>query len=228
MGLVAQETASRPVSDGVERILSAAEDLFAEHGYDAVSISDIAARAGVCKSNVFHHFSSKDELYLAVLNDARQAFFELIDNLHDSSGTLPERLGKFAELHLHRILELRKVSRLVLRDLLENSPERGKQLAEKVFDKNFSLLVDTMRNSQQRGEIRTDIDPAMAAIVLISADIFFFQASGVLRHFPDIDFADDSTRYSQMLVDILLHGILPRAPADIHHNTIPTSNNFRE
>lgn len=213
MRLVAQKSSLKPASDSVERILLAAEDLFAEHGYDAVSISDIAARAGVCKSNVFHHFSSKDELYLAVLSDARQAFFELIDNLHDSAGSLPERLGKFAESHLHRILELRKVSRLVLRDLLESSPERSKQLAENIFDKNFSLLVDTMRNSQQHGEIRQDIDPAMAAIVLISADIFFFQASSVLRHFPDIDFANDGTRYSRMLVDILLYGILPRVPA---------------
>lgn len=219
MRLVAQKSPLKPASDSVERILSAAEDLFAEHGYDAVSISDIAARAGVCKSNVFHHFSSKDELYLAVLSDARQAFFELIDNLHDSAGSLPERLGKFAESHLHRILELRKVSRLVLRDLLESSPERSKQLAEKVLDKNFSLLVDTMRMSQQCGEIRPDVDPAMVAIVLISADIFFFQASSVLRHFPDIDFANDEIRYSRMLVDILLYGILPRIPTDQHDDT---------
>ncbi len=212
MRLVAQNSSLRPASDSVERILAAAEDLFAEHGYDAVSISDIATRADVCKSNVFHHFTSKDELYLAVLNDARQAFFELIDDLHDSAGTLPERLEKFAGSHLQRLIELGKISRLVLRDLLENSPERSKQLAEKVFDNNFSLLVDTLRTSQQRGEIRADINPAMAAVVLISADVFFFQASNVLRHFPDIDFADDGARYSKMLVDILLYGILPRVP----------------
>lgn len=219
MKLVAQKNSPKPGSDSTERILVAAEDLFSERGYDAVSISDIALRAGVCKSNVFHHFSSKDALYFAVLGDARQAFFELIDKLHDSDGTIPERLGKFAELHLHRIVELGKISRLVLRDLLENSPAHGKQLAENVFNKNFSLLVDTMRVSQQRGEIRPDVDPAMAAIVLISADVFFFQASSVLRHLPDIDFANDGTRYSKMLVDILLHGILPRIPTDKYPGT---------
>ena len=218
MKLAVQKTSPKPGSDSVERILAAAEDLFSEHGYDAVSISDIALRAGVSKSNVFHHFSSKDALYFAVLNDARQAFFELIDKLHDSEGTLPERLGKFAELHLHRIVELGKISRLVLRDLLGNSPGHGKQLAENVFNRNFSLLVDTMRVSQQRGEIRPDVDPAMAAVVLISADVFFFQASSVLQYFPDIDFANDGTRFSTMLVDILLYGILPRVPTDPHHD----------
>lgn len=219
MRLAAQKHPLKSANDSTARILAAAEDLFSEHGYDAVSMSDIALRAGVCKSNVFHHFSSKDALYFAVLNDARQAFFELIDKLHDSEGTIAERLGKFAELHLHRIVELGKISRLVLRDLLENSPGHGKQLAENIFNKNFSLLVDTMRVSQQRGEIRSDVDPAMAAIVLISADVFFFQASSVLRYFPDIDFANDGTRYSKMLVDILLYGILPRVPTGPHHDT---------
>lgn len=219
MKLVVQKNSLKPGSDSAERILAAAEDMFSEHGYDAVSISDIALRAGVCKSNVFHHFSSKDALYYAVLNDARQAFFELIDKLHDGEGTIAERLGKFTELHLHRIVESGKISRLVLRDLLENSPGHGKQLADNVFNKNFSLLVDTMRVSQQHGEIRPDVDPAMAAIVLISANVFFFQASNVLRHFPDIDFANDGTRYSKMLADILLYGILPRVPTDKHHDT---------
>lgn len=122
MKLVAQKAFLKPGSDSAERILAAAEDMFSELGYDAVSISGIAARAGVSKSNVFHHFSSKDALYYAVLYDARQAFFELIDKLHDSEGTIAERLGKFAELHLHRMLELGKISRLVLRDLLKIRP----------------------------------------------------------------------------------------------------------
>ena len=56
--------------DAIERILEAAESLFSERGFDAVSMSDIAAAAGVCKANVFHHFTSKNELYIAVLRNA--------------------------------------------------------------------------------------------------------------------------------------------------------------
>lgn len=208
--LVVPDNSAKPAGDSVERILAAAEDLFAAHGFDAVSVSDIASRASVSKSNVFHHFGSKNELYLAVLNDARQAFFELVDDLHDGHGQLQDRLEKFAGAHLQRMIDLGKISRLVLRDLLENSPARSQQLAEKIFGKNFAMLVETMRDNQKRGEVRSDIDPAMAAIALIAADVFFFQARNVLRHFSDVSFADDSARFSNMLVDILLHGILPR------------------
>lgn len=213
MKLVPHVNLPKPTGDSAERILAAAEDLFAEHGFDAVSISDIATRSGVSKSNVFHHFSSKNELYLAVLKGAQEVFFKLVGDLHDGHGRLQDRLEKFATAHLQRMLELSKVSRLVLRDLLESAPERNKQVAEKIFNNNFSLLLDVIRKNQAHGEIRADINPAMAALVLVAADVFFFQARAVLQHFPGVNFAEDNSGYSAMLVDILLHGILPRSEA---------------
>ena len=52
---------------GAAAILEAAIPLFAERGFEAVALSAIAERAGVCKSNIFHHFGSKELLYVAVV-----------------------------------------------------------------------------------------------------------------------------------------------------------------
>jgi len=206
---VATASMSRPAGDSVERILAAAEKLFAEFGFDAVSMSDIAQHAGVSKSNVFHHFSSKGELYVAVLNAAHRDFSALVDRLADDSGTFRQRIGHFAQEHLRCILEQHQASRLVLRDLLENDTQRGRELAEKVFGANFASLVGIIRASQERKELRIGVDPAMVAVMLIAANVFFFQAHGVFKHFPDVAFADDAPCYGDMLVDILLPGILP-------------------
>ena len=51
------------------RILAAAVDLFAEHGYDATSVSQVINRAGVAKGGFYHHFRSKDDLLYAVYGD---------------------------------------------------------------------------------------------------------------------------------------------------------------
>jgi AcrR family transcriptional regulator len=48
-------------------ILGAARRLFAADGFEAVSIDDIAARAGVAKGAVYHHFDSKEEIFTRVL-----------------------------------------------------------------------------------------------------------------------------------------------------------------
>ncbi|MGZ0151302.1 TetR/AcrR family transcriptional regulator [Kribbella sp. WER1] len=48
-----------------ERLVLAAVDLFAEHGYDATTVAQIAERAGVTKSTFFRHFPDKRELLVA-------------------------------------------------------------------------------------------------------------------------------------------------------------------
>lgn len=201
---------SAPAPDATGRILAAAKDLFAEAGFDAVSMNAIAERAGVSKANVFHHFKSKNALYLEVLKTACGESRPHIDQLGSGSGTLVERLRDFSQSHLANILRDEKISRLIQRDLVENGPQRGKEFAEQVFGQNFARLVEILRTGQKKGELRKGIDPAMLATLLIGADVFFFQSREVLRHLPDVGFTDAPESYSTMLVDILLHGILPQ------------------
>jgi AcrR family transcriptional regulator len=52
-------------------ILGAARKLFASEGFDAASIDDIAAKAGVAKGAVYHHFESKEEIFTRVLEDVQ-------------------------------------------------------------------------------------------------------------------------------------------------------------
>lgn len=201
-----------PPVDAAPRILAAAEELFAAQGYDAVSMNTIAARAGVSKANVFHHYGSKNALYLAVLRAACRDSGEQLQQLMRDSGPVPERLAEFANSQLGNMLTHAKVSTLVLRELLKDGERRGRELAEKVFGDNFARLVALVRAGQNRAELRADIDPAMAAVVLIGANVFFFQTQEVLRHLPDVDFARDPRRYSTMLSNILLHGIVAAPP----------------
>ena len=204
------ENLSATSADATERILASAKDLFAEFGFNAVSMNAVADRAGVSKANIFHHFKSKNELYLAVLKSACSHSRSQIEQLGHGSGSLVERLRDYSRSHLAHILRDEKITRLIQRDLLENGPQRGKEFAEQVFGQNFSRLVDILRTGQKKGELRKEIDPAMLATLLIGADVFFFQSREVLRHFPDVGFVDTPEHYSSMLVDILLSGILPR------------------
>lgn len=52
-----------------EAVLRAARQLFAEQGYAATSLNAIAARAGVSKGALFHHFTSKEDLFLVIWRD---------------------------------------------------------------------------------------------------------------------------------------------------------------
>ena len=199
---------TRSGSDTVARILAAAEALFAEHGFDAVSINAIAEAASVSKANVFHHFNSKHALYQAVLRNACDETTQQLKNMVAQSGAVVANLGQFAEKHLESILEHDQFARLILREILSDMPKERLKIAQQVFGENFSELVDILRRGQKRNEFRADVDPALAATLLVGANVFFFQARNVFRHFPEVNFADEPSRYSRMVVDILLRGML--------------------
>ena len=50
-----------------DKILDAAEDLFARRGFAGVGMREVAEAVGLGKSSLFHHFKSKAELYAAVV-----------------------------------------------------------------------------------------------------------------------------------------------------------------
>ena len=202
-----------PVSpDAVERILAAAETLFSEQGFDAVSMNAVAEAAGVCKANVFHHFTSKNDLYVAVLRNACRDAGQHLDELSSDALPIADRFAQFARAHLQRVLKHDQVTRLTLRELLRGDTGHGQELAEKVYGEKFSRFVAILRAGQSAGALRDDIDPAAVATVLLGADLFFFMARDVLRHFPDVTFTQQPERYSNMVADVLLRGILPSSP----------------
>lgn len=198
---------ARNEGDGMQRILAAALDLFAIHGFDQVSVNAIADKAGVSKANVFHHFKSKNDLYLATLREACRETRESLDVLSGTDGDIGERLTRYMREHLLAMLRNEQETRLVLREVLDNSPGKARALAEDVFKDRFEILVGVIRECQSKGLLRDGLDPAFVAVMLTGANVFYFQSREILRHFPGIDFATEPERYSEKFMDVLLNGI---------------------
>jgi AcrR family transcriptional regulator len=77
-----------------ERIVGTAYDLFSLHGIQAVGIDRIVAEASVAKTTLYHHFRSKDDLVLAVLELRREAWTRgwLVPAIERRGGSAAERL----------------------------------------------------------------------------------------------------------------------------------------
>ncbi|MEH6580955.1 MAG: TetR/AcrR family transcriptional regulator [Halioglobus sp.] len=85
-----------------ERILDAAEDLFAQKGYSATSLGDVADKVGIRSPSLYNHFKNKEALYLAVLNRLLDAFTSPLQELKDSQVTqerVLEWLDTIVRLH---------------------------------------------------------------------------------------------------------------------------------
>jgi AcrR family transcriptional regulator len=94
---VTQTTASTPKRD---LLLDTAADLFYRDGYHAVGIDTILAEAGLAKMTLYHHFASKEELIVAVLERRGRAIGAEIAAAIAAAGTSPrKRLLAFFDWH---------------------------------------------------------------------------------------------------------------------------------
>lgn len=195
-------------SSGEQAILEAAETLFADKGFDAVSMSAIARLANTSKPNIYHHFKNKNELYLAVMKSAVQRSSVLLDSLEEAPGTFRQHLSGFSAGQLNNILTHNRSTQLILRETLSGGTQNGREIAKHVVGEVFSRLVAMVRQGQQENEFRDDIDPALAAFMVVAANMFFFQASPIMKHIPETHFTNDAGTFSNGVMDILFNGVL--------------------
>lgn len=195
-------------SAGEAAILEAAVALFSANGYDGVSMRSVADAAGVSKANIYHHFESKEALYLAILRESASRLAGLVDELAESSGAFQDRIRDFAVAHLGHLEGNALTSRLALREAFSGDDRRSRMLAGEVFGGIFERIVAIFQEGQGAGILRPELDPALCATLMLGADVFFFQSRELLRHLPGAEFAARPAGFSQQMVDIMLTGML--------------------
>jgi TetR/AcrR family transcriptional regulator len=125
------------ISPSKTRILDAAEDLFANKGYGATSIVDIADAVGIRGPAIYKHYSSKTDVYNAVVDRLfapMQAFMELSVTL--AEGQSFELLEKLVKHHIDRP----NISRIIQQATL-NSGEHLEKLVDDWYRPFFSKIL---------------------------------------------------------------------------------------
>ena len=158
----------RPRSEAKRaRIIDAAMRHFAEHGYHAARVGDIAEHLGIAKGSIFQHFGSKDGLFFEVYKKAVRSFAAYLDAPADV-----QRQGFFEILRywLARTEHMLHEDWIPYRvSLLGNY---GTDLALRREINRFLLTEDPygtvafVRFGLERGELRRDLDLEMIVSIL--------------------------------------------------------------
>ncbi|MFW6067006.1 MAG: TetR/AcrR family transcriptional regulator [Myxococcota bacterium] len=135
-------------ADTGDRILDAAEHLFAERGFDGVSARDIAEAAGVNKALVFYHHGSKAELFDRVLDRYYEAHARALTEGATGGGPLAERLHRLVDTYLDFMEEHSRYARLVQMELATGSERlpRIRRGVQQLHDTLAHLLEGVTRH----------------------------------------------------------------------------------
>ncbi len=149
-------------------ILLAAEKLFAQSGYHAVSIRDIAQEAGVPLALVGYHYGPKHELFHAVFAQWNGTIEERLSELK-SARTLPQIVGAFAGpvLRMRASAEGEYYALLVARELSVAHAESDRVLRD-FFDPLAHAFIDALNIAlphATRGQIAWGYQFALGALL---------------------------------------------------------------
>ncbi|ABR62151.1 TetR family transcriptional regulator [Sinorhizobium medicae] len=189
--------AERPLQRDPERtrasILAAATQEFAENGIGGARVDAIAERAGINKRMLYHYFGDKEQLYLAVLEEAyvgiRTAEKSLnLSDLEPEQGIAelamftwgyflehPEFLSLLGTENLHRARWLRQSTRL-------------KELHSSFIDK----LSDLLQRGRKEGLFRPDVDPLNLYLTIAALGYFYLSNQYTLSTIFGRDLMDKS------------------------------------
>ena len=180
-----------------ERILSAAEQIFGEQGFERSRLEDIAAGAGIRRPSLLYHFKSKDLLYTAVVNrvfvDLREKLIEEMKprEFHELVTQLTKSLIEFVE-------ERPAMAPIVIREIVD-----GRGPAREILLKEISPTLDLVEKwiaAQGKGIVSGNL-PIRAALLQLCSDIFLRASSGPLRH----TLWDKDDKTSLQLTEILFY-----------------------
>ena len=159
----------RRKADRPGEIVGAALSVFAEKGFAAARLDEIAARAGVSKGALYLYFETKEELFRAVVEQA------IAPNIEGVRAMIAAHPGPFADLirlvperivGLLDTLPLGGVIKMVIGEA-GNFPELARVWHDRLVAHALGAMCDAVAAAQARGEVKPG-DPRTYALQLIS------------------------------------------------------------
>jgi AcrR family transcriptional regulator len=145
-----------------ERILSAAEGLFAEQGFGDVSMPRIAKASGITAGAIYKHFDGKADLFFEVV---RRAVHSVPAPAEENSAAA---LARLAATYTTRELKRLRLLAVETHSASTKHP-RVRRLLRQSLDHNIRQIADSVAAAQRHGEL----DPALDAQMLASAAMAF-------------------------------------------------------
>ena len=162
-----------------ERILAAAERLFAESGYAGVSMPEIAGASGITAGAIYRHFESKEDLFFAVVERAVHAVPAAVGS-GDPAADLPRIVANYTAARLRPL-------RLIAVEIHAASTKhpKVKRFLRRSLEANVADLRAEIAAAQGKGRLDPALDPEYLASAVLVFVMGLMHMETLLPHFVD-------------------------------------------
>lgn len=194
-------------------ILEAALELFSHRGYGATSMRDIAARAGVSTGSVYHHFSDKEAIFQALLEQfqaiTRQPDFPI--NVVLERGEFIDDFAQLAEAAQDVLARWRPHIALIYVDAVEFDGRHIQRFYTELTAR-FQQFVDSHRERLGLDRhLRDDVPAAAALLFATRAFIYYFSVESLFGVERQLGLS--TSEATRMIAGILRDGMRRPSPS---------------
>ncbi len=171
-----------------EEILSIAEELFAEKGFEGVSMNDIAERVDMQKSALYYYFKSKKDIYDSLI---KEIYIKLQDKVREPVLQGKGREEKIRLLISHLIdfwAEHPRFPVLITREVLSNGELVTSELIPQFWLPMFSAVVGDLSAESAENEDVQDMDMPLLVINVFGISSFYFFVAPILKTMTGEDY----------------------------------------
>ncbi len=153
------------------QIINAAIRDFAQYGYDGTGVAEICKSAGISKGAFYHHFESKETLYLELLNEWLRSIDDELRSIRARSSSTLEALVEMTRV-FRSIFDSSRVKVAVFLDFLTKAArEPGlREAALEPYRRYQRYFTEMIAQGAREGSIR-DADPQQTAQLLVSTAV---------------------------------------------------------
>lgn len=206
-----------PAEDGPstrERLLDRARELFAHYGYAGVTLRKLAEVAGVNPALIHYYFGDKEQLYEHAVGATVEPMLSAVQAELGAPDAASPALGRFVRQYLRLLAANPWLPPLILREVLLEDGRLRQRFIKNFAGRGAGLVQRLIEREQAEGRLRTDLDPRLATLSLLSQAVFPFlgyavtsQVFGVTR---DAEFVE---RYATHLERLFIHGARAELPS---------------
>ena len=174
-----------------ERLLVEAAKHFADRGYEAANVNEIALAAGFAKGTIYNYFKSKDELFGEVIAEAARKAVARYSSVR-IRGSVGDSLRSLAAADLSVFKEDESFMKVLIGEAMSPSP-KNYDLILKHLSPFIDAISDILTEGLQRNEVRADRPVAQLALVFLGIltllYIQYWKSSGgwpALEEIPDL------------------------------------------
>ncbi|MGB8215273.1 MAG: TetR/AcrR family transcriptional regulator [Anaerolineales bacterium] len=206
-----------------QAILNAAEEVFAEHGFDGARVDEIARRAGYNKSLLFQYFGDKLALYAEVIRRADEQTRLMQDEAlstmlnaatADQTGEIRKFLAGYAGWYFDYLVEHPHIQRIYMWEMAEGWQTFSKILVQRDFD-DLDQFGPVLTRLQAAGLLRSDLNPLLQlSPALFMCSLYLATLPLYKALIPGQDFTTpaEMAHARAFVVEFIVNGLLVSPP----------------